>query len=100
MQPRGHAGLGLYPAKARYQSVGCIGVLSGDLTLVAGGGWFTVRLLPLQLMLCGMQEIDVDDWERNTIYRHYQRHSKQVVWFWKVCLFSTYWKSGGGRGGP
>lgn len=38
----------------------------------------------LQLMLCGMQEIDVDDWERNTIYRHYQRNSKQVVWFWKV----------------
>ena len=41
-------------------------------------------LLVLQLMLCGMQEIDVDDWERNTIYRHYQRNSKQVVWFWKV----------------
>ncbi|KAH9487763.1 WW domain containing E3 ubiquitin protein ligase 1 [Bulinus truncatus] len=38
----------------------------------------------LELMLCGMQEIDVDDWERNTIYRHYQRNSKQVVWFWKM----------------
>ncbi|KAJ8313202.1 hypothetical protein KUTeg_009243 [Tegillarca granosa] len=38
----------------------------------------------LELMLCGMQEIDVDDWERNTIYRHYQRNSKQVVWFWKL----------------
>ncbi|KAL5022685.1 hypothetical protein ScPMuIL_001840 [Solemya velum] len=37
----------------------------------------------LELMLCGMQEIDVDDWERCTIYRHYQRNSKQVVWFWK-----------------
>ncbi|KAL8612403.1 hypothetical protein ACOMHN_008388 [Nucella lapillus] len=37
----------------------------------------------LELMLCGMQEIDVDDWERNTIYRHYQRNTKQVVWFWK-----------------
>ena len=34
-------------------------------------------------MLCGMQDIDVDDWERNTIYRHYTRNSKQVVWFWK-----------------
>ncbi|KAJ8302932.1 hypothetical protein KUTeg_019328 [Tegillarca granosa] len=33
----------------------------------------------LELMLCGMQEIDVDDWERNTIYRHYQRNSKQVL---------------------
>lgn len=38
----------------------------------------------LELMLCGMQEIDVDDWERTTIYRHYQRNSKQVVWFWKM----------------
>ncbi|XP_053402925.1 E3 ubiquitin-protein ligase Su(dx)-like [Mercenaria mercenaria] len=37
----------------------------------------------IELMLCGMQEIDVDDWERNTIYGHYQRNSKQVVWFWK-----------------
>ncbi|XP_071091947.1 E3 ubiquitin-protein ligase Su(dx)-like [Haliotis cracherodii] len=37
----------------------------------------------LELMLCGMQEIDVDDWERSTIYRHYQRNSKQIVWFWK-----------------
>lgn len=39
-----------------------------------------------QLMLCGMQEMDVDDWERNTIYRHYQRNSKQVMWFWKVSF--------------
>ena len=38
----------------------------------------------LELMLCGMQEIDVDDWQRNTIYRHYTRNSKQVVWFWQV----------------
>lgn len=38
----------------------------------------------LELMLCGMQEIDVDDWQRNTIYRHYTRNSKQVLWFWQV----------------
>ncbi|CAH1779730.1 unnamed protein product [Owenia fusiformis] len=37
----------------------------------------------LELMLCGMQEIDVDDWERHSIYRHYTRNSKQVQWFWK-----------------
>ncbi|XP_075213345.1 WW domain containing E3 ubiquitin protein ligase suppressor of deltex [Lycorma delicatula] len=37
----------------------------------------------LELMLCGMQEIDVDDWQRNTIYRHYTRNSKQVIWFWQ-----------------
>ncbi|CAB3231123.1 unnamed protein product [Arctia plantaginis] len=37
----------------------------------------------LELMLCGMQEVDVDDWHRNTIYRHYTRTSKQVAWFWQ-----------------
>ncbi|KAK6616958.1 hypothetical protein RUM43_014928 [Polyplax serrata] len=37
----------------------------------------------LELMLCGMQEIDVEDWQRNAIYRHYTRNSKQVVWFWQ-----------------
>ncbi|KAL1491124.1 hypothetical protein ABEB36_011767 [Hypothenemus hampei] len=37
----------------------------------------------LELLLCGMQEIDVDDWQRHTIYRHYTRNSKPVVWFWQ-----------------
>ncbi|XP_071958251.1 E3 ubiquitin-protein ligase Su(dx)-like [Antedon mediterranea] len=38
----------------------------------------------LELMLCGMQEFDIEDWQRNTIYRHYTRDSKQVVWFWRA----------------
>ncbi|CAL8088345.1 unnamed protein product [Calicophoron daubneyi] len=37
----------------------------------------------LELLLSGMPEIDVDDWERNTIYLKYTRSSKQVGWFWK-----------------
>ncbi|CAG9823383.1 unnamed protein product [Phaedon cochleariae] len=37
----------------------------------------------LELLLCGMQEIDVDDWQRHTIYRHYTRNSKPVMWFWQ-----------------
>lgn len=37
----------------------------------------------LELLLCGMQEIDIDDWQRNTIYRHYTRNSKQIQWFWQ-----------------
>ena len=37
----------------------------------------------LQLLLCGMQEIDVEDWRRNTILRHYSETSKQVLWFWQ-----------------
>lgn len=38
----------------------------------------------LQLMLCGMQEIDIADWQKNTIYRHYTKNSKQIHWFWQV----------------
>lgn len=37
-----------------------------------------------QLMLCGMQEFDVDDWMRHSVYRGYTRNSKQVQWFWQV----------------
>ncbi|XP_015912196.1 E3 ubiquitin-protein ligase Su(dx) [Parasteatoda tepidariorum] len=37
----------------------------------------------LELMLCGMQEIDIEDWQRNTIYRHYTRTGKQIIWFWQ-----------------
>lgn len=42
----------------------------------------------LQLMLCGMQEIDLTDWQKNTIYRHYTKNSKQIHWFWQV---QTLW---------
>lgn len=38
----------------------------------------------LQLMLCGMQEIDMNDWQKNAIYRHYTKSSKQIQWFWQV----------------
>lgn len=37
----------------------------------------------LELLLCGMQKIDIDDWQRHTSYRHYNRNSKQVIWFWQ-----------------
>lgn len=37
----------------------------------------------LELLLCGMQEIDINDWQKNTIYRHYNRSSKQIIWFWQ-----------------
>uniref|UniRef100_A0A8C9WIG9 E3 ubiquitin-protein ligase n=1 Tax=Scleropages formosus TaxID=113540 RepID=A0A8C9WIG9_SCLFO len=38
----------------------------------------------LEVLLCGMQEIDLADWQRNTIYRHYARNSKQIMWFWQL----------------
>ncbi|KFV70412.1 E3 ubiquitin-protein ligase Itchy, partial [Dryobates pubescens] len=37
----------------------------------------------LEVLLCGMQEIDLNDWQRHTIYRHYTRTSRQIVWFWQ-----------------
>ncbi|XP_036119630.1 NEDD4-like E3 ubiquitin-protein ligase WWP1 isoform X2 [Molossus molossus] len=37
----------------------------------------------LEVMLCGMQEVDLADWQRNAVYRHYTRNSKQVIWFWQ-----------------
>ncbi|XP_060750715.1 itchy E3 ubiquitin protein ligase b isoform X2 [Tachysurus vachellii] len=37
-----------------------------------------------EVVLCGMQEIDLGDWQRNTIYKHYTRTSKQIVWFWQL----------------
>lgn len=43
----------------------------------------------LQLMLCGMQEIDMSDWQKNAIYRHYTKSSKQIQWFWQVRLESS-----------
>ncbi|KAM9489002.1 NEDD4-like E3 ubiquitin-protein ligase WWP1 isoform 2-T2 [Clarias gariepinus] len=38
----------------------------------------------LEVMLCGMQEVDLQDWQRNTVYRHYTRNSKQIMWFWQL----------------
>nr|KAF6392657.1 hypothetical protein mPipKuh1_007842 [Pipistrellus kuhlii] len=37
----------------------------------------------LEVMLCGMQEVDLSDWQRNTVYRRYTRNSKQIIWFWQ-----------------
>ncbi|MFH4982093.1 hypothetical protein AB6A40_008802 [Gnathostoma spinigerum] len=37
----------------------------------------------LELLLCGMQDVDVDDWRRHTEYRNYSPQSKQVLWFWQ-----------------
>ena len=38
----------------------------------------------LELMLCGKQEIDVEDWEKNTICNQNADSSSQLLeWFWK-----------------
>ncbi|KAG7259732.1 hypothetical protein CRUP_035497 [Coryphaenoides rupestris] len=31
-----------------------------------------------------LEEVDLQDWQRNTVYRHYTRNSKQIMWFWQL----------------
>ncbi|EGD83203.1 ITCH protein [Salpingoeca rosetta] len=38
----------------------------------------------LELLLIGMAEFDVAEWETHTIYRNYDRRSKQITWFWEI----------------
>lgn len=39
----------------------------------------------LELMLCGMQELNVDEWEKHTVYKGgYSRESEHIKWFWQV----------------
>jgi hypothetical protein len=43
----------------------------------------TVR--EIELMLCGTDKLDVDDWERYTEYENgYTPESNQIRWFWEV----------------
>jgi len=38
----------------------------------------------LELIICGLGSIDVDDWKRNTKLKHCTSDSNIVKWFWKV----------------
>eukprot|EP00427_Karlodinium_veneficum_P032596 CAMPEP_0169194626 /NCGR_PEP_ID=MMETSP1016-20121227/6794_1 /TAXON_ID=342587 /ORGANISM="Karlodinium micrum, Strain CCMP2283" /LENGTH=969 /DNA_ID=CAMNT_0009271137 /DNA_START=1 /DNA_END=2911 /DNA_ORIENTATION=- len=39
----------------------------------------------IELMVCGVDEIDVDDWEKHTNYENgYTPQSQPVKWFWEV----------------
>eukprot|EP01133_Synstelium_polycarpum_P017194 gene17194-20489_t len=38
----------------------------------------------LELFMCGLTEIDTNDWRANTIYRGYNASSQVVEWFWQV----------------
>lgn len=38
----------------------------------------------LELVLCGLASIDVDDWERNTKYGHLTADTELVTWFWSI----------------
>jgi E3 ubiquitin-protein ligase NEDD4 len=38
----------------------------------------------LELMLCGLPNIDVDDWMEHTIYKDCTRKTQVVKWFWDI----------------
>lgn len=38
----------------------------------------------LEFLFCGVSEINVDDWEKNTLYRRYEVEDDIVKWFWRV----------------
>jgi hypothetical protein len=38
----------------------------------------------LELLMCGVPNIDPEDWERNTIYNNYEPEDDVIVWFWQV----------------
>jgi E3 ubiquitin-protein ligase NEDD4 len=38
----------------------------------------------LELLIGGMSEIDVDDWQKHTDYRGYNPSDEVVEWFWKI----------------
>jgi hypothetical protein len=42
---------------------------------------FTFR--ELELLACGVSSIDVDDWEKNTVYRSTNAQHQVVKWFWQ-----------------
>ncbi|CAH8582810.1 unnamed protein product [Heterobilharzia americana] len=46
----------------------------------------------LEVLLCGMQQIDVDDWQAHTTYKKYDSRSPQVVWFWRFVRGLTQQK--------
>jgi len=36
-----------------------------------------------------MNEIDVEDWERNTVYKGYTKDDITIINFWKVIFFNN-----------
>lgn len=38
----------------------------------------------LEMMLCGIHKIDIDDWKRNYHLKNYTASSKQIIWFWEI----------------
>lgn len=47
----------------------------------------------LELLMCGIQNIDVKDWKQNTLYKgDYHPNHILIQWFWRVSFFFDYFK--------
>lgn len=45
----------------------------------------------LELLMCGIQNIDVKDWKKNTLYKgDYYANHLIVQWFWRVSDFFVF----------
>lgn len=45
----------------------------------------------LELLMCGIQNIDVKDWKQNTLYKgDYHPNHIVVQWFWRVCVIAKF----------
>lgn len=38
----------------------------------------------LELVICGISNIDINDWKQYTRLKHCSPETQQVVWFWQV----------------
>ncbi|MEN2497602.1 MAG: WW domain containing E3 ubiquitin protein ligase 1, partial [Marteilia pararefringens] len=47
----------------------------------------SLKSAELQFVICGLSEIDIDDWEKNTVYQDYDEKSVTIQHFWQ-CLRS------------
>ncbi|CAK0902116.1 unnamed protein product [Prorocentrum cordatum] len=49
-----------------------------------------MSLKEIEVMVCGADEVDVDDWEQHTQYENgYTKDSQPVLWFWDVVRSMT-----------
>ncbi len=39
----------------------------------------------LSMLIAGQTRYDIDDWQRNTVYKGFVASDDTVVWFWQVC---------------
>lgn len=55
----------------------------------------------LELLMCGIQHIDVKDWKQNTVYKgDYHVNHIVIQWFWRVSTLISIKKKRKEEGNP